>query len=75
MIRIRKDKTYPLERRGPMMKGTAIIYEEDHVVACVEDIRFTDVEKYRNLQFDESPCLKSYLTIWHPEEIDWEYGY
>lgn len=57
------------------MKGTAILYEESHVVACVEDIRFTEAERYKNIHIEEFHNVKPQLTIWHPEEIDWEYGY
>ena len=57
------------------MKGTAILYEENHVITCLEDIKFTDIEKYNTMQIEESLHTKPQLTIWHPEEIDWEYGY
>ena len=58
------------------MKGTAILYEENHVVAYLEDITFSDIEKYHHVEEtqDMQPDQPN-LTIWHPEEIDWEYGY
>ena len=57
------------------MKGTAILYEENHVVACLENITFTDIEKYNPHHIEETQDMKPNLTIWHPEDIDWDYGY
>ena len=57
------------------MKGTAILYEENHVVACLEDITLTDIEKYNLLLTEDIKDMKANLTIWHPEDIDWDYGY
>ena len=56
------------------MKGTAILYEDNHVITCLENIQFSEVKKYTHNHTDESYATPQ-LTMWHPEEIDWDYGY
>jgi hypothetical protein len=56
------------------MKGTAILYEDNHVITCLENIQFSEVKKYTHNQTDETYAIPQ-LTMWHPEEIDWDYGY
>ena len=57
------------------MKGTAILYEDNHVITCLEDIKFTDLENYLPKKTEESYPVNPQHTMWHPEEIDWDYGY
>ena len=57
------------------MKGTAILYEDNHVITCLEDIKFTDLENYLPKKTEESFPVSPQHTMWHPEEIDWDYGY
>ncbi len=57
-----------------MMKGNVILYEDNHVITCLENIQFSEVEKYTHNQTDQT-YTTSQLTMWHPEEIDWDYGY
>lgn len=63
------------------MKGTAILFQNEHIVTIMENVEQSVLEE---LQTEHCLCTLNkkkvdlrYVSpvIWHEEEIDWDYGY
>lgn len=55
-----------------LMKGTAILFQEDHTVTFLENV---DRSTYEDLK-KECECENNIEPVfWCEDHIDWDYGY
>ncbi|MEH7125346.1 hypothetical protein V7149_19220 [Bacillus sp. JJ1503] len=68
-----------------MMKGTAILFQENQKVTVIENVDHSTFEEMEaqsgcdhckctleNIEFDFGPVSP---VFWHENEVDWDYGY
>lgn len=67
------------------MKGTAILFKEDHNVTFIEDVERSTYEELKEKSgCEHCNCMLNNKMVdfgnvspvlWHEDEVDWDYGY